>query len=641
MDMIVPICLKVGYSNIEPEPLSSNKWSVLMTVTPQYYNNGASLYNASNITPGLWTSNASYGIAWKINSVIVISDTQAKCLIEDVNNFNSNISQYDSRPAINNGYIFQISSIGLPVLINIPESSYIAWADAILARFIFQQTIGLGHTGSTGLQGPTGPTGSTGSTGSEGSTGSAGPTGSAGSTGSTGSTGQTGSTGNFSGLLNQSIIPDTANTYNLGSTNNPFANIITSSISIMNQLISSVKRNTYLAKGDQTIQISTDGLNWSNTSYLGMNIAMPEINGDIAIGPDKAIVVGKSNNDGLTSIQTSLDGLTWSPITSGGFSGNNSKGYSISYIDSKSIWIATGWGGNQSTSSIQRSTDGSNWSGILSGNFFYCNNLIYNDNIERWIAVGFGKDFQELQTIQTSTDGLNWSNINNGGFISGGYGNSIAFNSNIIVAGGSGNLAFQTIQKSTDGLNWSNINSGGFFRPSGFSQANSIAYNNSLFIAVGNTNSVLSSIQTSTDGSNWSGIKSGGFSDYGNGIYYDGYRWFASGKDNGGPLSSIQTSTDGLNWSGIQSGGFNNATIVTMGLLNADNTKINNITTVINKTGIQTNNITTQVSNNYSLSLFSDGNSTIIDCSQTNNILLNLTLSSTTIGFINVPVSGI
>jgi len=300
-----------------------------------------------------------------------------------------------------------------------------------------------------------------------------------------------------------------------------------------------------------TIQTTKDGLHWTPIRSGGFNISGTGayFNGSywISVGIDSRT---------LYTIQQSTDGLNWSPITSGGFNQGAS-----SIIWNGSYWIATGYTSSGPTYTIQQSTDGLNWSPITSGGFnFNSQYSAFNAswNGSYWLAGG--QDSRgALYNIQTSTDGLTWTPIISGGFDI--FAIDIAWNGSYWIATGLDSRgSTYTIQKSTNGLDWVPIDSGGF----NGQNFGGVGWNGSYWVATGNdSRGSTYTIQRSTDGLTWTPITSGGFQSdggyngFGVSVLWNGSYWVVTGNsDTRGALYNIQTSTDGLTWTPIISGGF-------------------------------------------------------------------------------------
>jgi len=275
---------------------------------------------------------------------------------------------------------------------------------------------------------------------------------------------------------------------------------------------------------------------------------------------NSCIVVGEGV-DANSSVEGSINGLTWTVTTSGGFTSPNETfiGYGIAY--NGSMWVAVGQGVNQQ-GSILYSDNGSTWFPALTGGFL-CNlgigpsilNIYIGYAVawtgSYWIAVGQGTT--QLGSFQKSYDGVHWSTIGTiSGFIGPVYG--IATNTNAFIAVGTGTNSFTSIQQSSDGITWRSMSTGGFDSGIG----NGIAWNGYTWVAVGNASTTTSTIQQSPDGFIWVPVSSGGFDGgAGYGIANNGYYWVAVGSSTN-PLATIQRSItqDATSWQSITSGGF-------------------------------------------------------------------------------------
>ena len=275
---------------------------------------------------------------------------------------------------------------------------------------------------------------------------------------------------------------------------------------------------------------------------------------------NNSIAVGEGFNAN-SSVEGSIDGFTWTPSISGGFTSPAGTfiGYGIAY--NGSMWVAVGEGVTRQ-GSILYSDDGSNWFPVLSGGFI-CNlgigpsilNIYIGYAVawtgSYWIAVG--QSTTQLGSFQKSYDGVYWSTIHTtSGFIGPVYG--IATNTNAFVAVGTGTNSFTSIQQSSDGITWRSTSTGGFDSGIG----NGVAWNGYTWVAVGNASTPTSTIQQSLDGFIWVPVSSGGFDGgVGYGIANNGYYWVAVGSSTN-PLATIQRSItqDASTWQSITSGGF-------------------------------------------------------------------------------------
>lgn len=350
---------------------------------------------------------------------------------------------------------------------------------------------------------------------------------------------------------------------------------------------------------DTSILYSIDGAFWLNANIGGFDDGAGSYIGNaVAYGDGLWVVVGKGTN----SILTSSDGTNWTAAATG-FAGN--LGYGISYNGSN-LWTAVGQGITQEES-ILISVDGNTWSPVTSGGFIGHGNAVAYGFIpttpqSMYVSIPSGTEYPYY-----SFDAIHWTQSLSG-FTPYGSGNCVVYNGiNTWVAGGDGsygntyigefiissdgsNWAYvlypnvyvvfgitygkglfiaatatlvssaESILCSKDGSNWFPANSGGFEYDYGQSVGSAVAYGNDLFVAVGYAASGITShtIIYSGDGSNWSNSLSVEGMDvnicenvaYGNGL------WVAVGLSSNSPLKSINYSHDGFNWYDIVSGGF-------------------------------------------------------------------------------------
>ena len=377
----------------------------------------------------------------------------------------------------------------------------------------------------------------------------------------------------------------------------------------------SVPRNGWVAGGaganyggNYNPQYSLDGLTW--ISVRNANFPGPT-NGIAYSGSQWAAVFSLSTINyvatGATStIQISTDGIRWSQINTGGFS----NGYGIVY--GSTIWTAVGEKTDTNTS-IQTSVDGLNWTNT--NNPFTDIGYGVSFNGIFWVAVGKSST-NDGPTIKFCLDGSNWNDSITGGFTSApvaSYYNTYYPDSNGInvannnfgvvgqlwVAVGSGTTPLGTIQYSTDGSNWNDVATGGFI---GFGRG--VAYGNGIWVATGdssyNSTEPLQTIQWSIDGINWNNSITGGFDFSGTSVSFNGKTWIATGSDTQ-QNNFIQTSFDGSNWSGVDSvTSLASPNCVTHGVLDV---------IIINQTFLTNNEVTTNTfTGNYVNSTSINGN---------------------------------
>lgn len=229
------------------------------------------------------------------------------------------------------------------------------------------------------------------------------------------------------------------------------------------------------------------------------------------------------------TIQTSVDGISWSNITSGGFS---VSGNGIAW--NGELWVAVGEDGTN-TNNIQYSTDGLNFIAASGATFSVAGNgVAWNGRI--WVAVG--DDTTQENTIKYSLDGINWSNSSGSGFAGEGY--AVAWNGRLWVAVGTDTIANNAVKYSLDGVTWSNSLGSGF---SGTQYT--VAWNGSYWLIGGTTSATSNSISISRDGISWASVNAP-FQSAVNGLTWNGVYWVASATDN--TVTDTRYSFDGYTW---------------------------------------------------------------------------------------------
>ena len=220
--------------------------------------------------------------------------------------------------------------------------------------------------------------------------------------------------------------------------------------------------------GDGNTMFSMD----ENYNITPIGAVLPYDCYGIAWNGQYAIAVG-DNADSLGGIRSSSDGITWSPITSGGFTMTNRSGYGVAW--NGFMWVIVGSGGPLNSIRYSTDRDGANWI-TCTGGFSIGYGVAWNGLM--WVAVGQGNS-----GIKYSYNGINWSNAASGGFSTG---RSISWNGSMWIAvGTSASAAEGSIQYSTDGINWVDSSSGGFDSQIGFG----VAYNEP-FVADINTSTM-------------------------------------------------------------------------------------------------------------------------------------------------------
>jgi len=312
--------------------------------------------------------------------------------------------------------------------------------------------------------------------------------------------------------------------------------------------------------GNYGITYSLDGYAWNYVKSGGF----PLTTNGIAFNQTYWVAVGSLSTlvvDSINSIQTSVNGLDWTNVVSGGFC----NGYGVAW--GNGLWVAVGDGNYNVVSpptltSIQVSTDGQNWSNTSNSFLATGRGVAYNKISKLYVAVGNTLG-SALHTILYSRDAITWNQIASGGFNSypytqiwntyypGSNGLGVATNNlggrqQMWIAVGSSSSKLGTIQWSSNTSNWYPITSGGFL---GFGRG--IAYGNGLWVAVGDSTYLSvnpqETIQWSLDGSNWNSSITGGFTRSGTAVGFNGKTWIATGCGNN-TLNSTQISIDGSNW---------------------------------------------------------------------------------------------
>jgi hypothetical protein len=236
--------------------------------------------------------------------------------------------------------------------------------------------------------------------------------------------------------------------------------------------------------------------------------------------PDKFVTVGEGTN----SIAWSNNGLTWTGLGTGIFSG---YGHGVCWNGSKFVAVGSG------TNSIAWSNDGLTWTGLGTG-IFSTNGFGVCWNGSKFIAVGAGTN-----SIAWSSDGITWTGLGTAIFST--YGFGVCWNGSKFIAVGAGT---NSIAWSNDGLTWTGLGTG-IFSTSG----RNVCWNGSKFIAVG---AGTNSIAWSSDGITWTGLGTAIFSTYGLGVCWNGSKFIAVGSG----TNTIAWSNDGLTWTGLGTGIF-------------------------------------------------------------------------------------
>lgn len=341
----------------------------------------------------------------------------------------------------------------------------------------------------------------------------------------------------------------------------------------------------WVAVGSNLIKTSLNGISFSNvTTSFGSEVSFTSLaynsNAD-------TWVVGARATNNRQSIHYSLNALTWTQISTGGFStAVDSYGTGFGLC---ALGFSTFAGGRSAldintqvrTAILQLST---NFSTIDTGttaiSFTTSNaNTVFStvvrgiaaapDEFYRLVAVGDGATPQ--RTIGRSIDGSpnSWIPAITGGFSTTGYG--VTYFQDRWLAVGDAQVSTNFIQYSPDGANWFGTNTSRGIRLGGRGIATGLSNLQSTFVAVGK-DTTTSTIVFSRDGFNWSNSFGSTFNVQGNAVAGGGNEsippvfgppyssiFVAVGQDTRGETYSITRSGDGINWSNIDNGGFDTA----------------------------------------------------------------------------------
>jgi hypothetical protein len=208
-------------------------------------------------------------------------------------------------------------------------------------------------------------------------------------------------------------------------------------------------------------------------------------------------------------------------------------------------------------------------------NFMNNNQVVVNNNLGRWIALGRANNM----IAYSDDNGVNWVGL--GSSIFSIYGLCVVSNGSIIVSGGGGGINSNTLAHSSDGINWIALGNSMFgewcqriawsptlnlfvavgtggathARSSNginwtgssaiFTEGRGVGWGNGMFIMVGVG---AHSFARSTDGINWTAYTSKTiFSTRGFNVAYNGQIWVAVGQG----TNSIAHSSDGITWTGL------------------------------------------------------------------------------------------
>jgi len=277
--------------------------------------------------------------------------------------------------------------------------------------------------------------------------------------------------------------------------------------------------------GGGKMAYSTDGATW--TAVTDSTFGTSSINA-IAYGNDKFVAVG---NDG--KIANSTDGVSWTAVDTGTLFYTSGSTYS-SHIDAiaygNNKFVAGGFDSNDGK--MATSIDGTTWTVVTTNAFDYVDshgNTV--KNIIWSIAYGNGKFIAggyNGRKMATSTDGITWKEITQSIFGRWDGISAIVYGNNKFVAS-SWDGDYSKIATSMDGTTWKTVLN------NSLDTIQEIAYGNNKFVAVGNqyvTGGTLCKMLTSTDGVIWTAVSN---STFGKGIIeaiaYGNGKFVAGGSD--------------------------------------------------------------------------------------------------------------
>jgi hypothetical protein len=272
--------------------------------------------------------------------------------------------------------------------------------------------------------------------------------------------------------------------------------------------------------------IASTALVTASSVILASQIQTPSIYMSTTIGSSNLWVATGSAATPLATIEVSYDGITWSNITSGGFSVQANE---VAW--NGQLWVAVGTDAT-AANRIQTSTDGRTWTPASGAQFTGQGNFAaWNGRI--WVAVG--NDSTAANTIKYSIDGITWINSSGTGFTTGG--NAVAWNGSMWVAVGTDSTA--AARYSYDGISWQ-TGSGSFALTQ-----NTVAWNGSYWLMGGTVNTAGNGIYYSKTGISWTSV-SAPFQASVNGLAWNGTFWIVSATDN--TATNTRYSYDGVTW---------------------------------------------------------------------------------------------
>ena len=347
--------------------------------------------------------------------------------------------------------------------------------------------------------------------------------------------------------------------------------------------------SNWLIGGSNSIQLRTSILTATTTRTINATavaITYDTING--------RYLVGATSTNPLNTLYQSIDGITWSPLTTGGYySGTLGVGAGYGILNAPNFK-----GINQSTTSFffgSGSIDGvnalqpmliannnvSSFSTVYTFIGGFSNGIRgmgYSSNATTYKVIAVGDGPIPTKTIGAYTDtysiGSNYSTLSiqfipaiTGGFSTVGYGVTYYTPSSLWLATGQHNLSANTIQYSMDGLNWrpTNINTAGVRLGGRAITWGEFKGLTKILVAGSDPASNRCIVVGDASYTTWRGsLENVGFSGYqANGVAISPDKAFVVGTRNSNGTTSIQETikytTDMSNWASPITGGFSNA----------------------------------------------------------------------------------
>ncbi len=292
---------------------------------------------------------------------------------------------------------------------------------------------------------------------------------------------------------------------------------------------------------------SADGTAWS-----GQGATTFKTNGMDAVWDGTSWYAGgfNSGDAAYSSVNTSVDGINWTPISTPMITGNVT-GVTYGVVNGTPTYVAVGSSpgtGSGSVNLMYKQGSGE-WTAVESSTSIFSilgNRVAWNGS--KFIAVGRGTN-----TIAWSSDGVSWTGLGQATFAN--YGYDIAWNGSYWLAAGTGGTGSATLAWSADGLTWNPID-----MATSFTNGNGLAWSdeNNTWVAVGSGGTGLQTISycvdTHHDPENYPLVftpvpdsKTTIFTTSGKDVTWDGSRFVAVGIGTNG----MAISDDGITWTGL------------------------------------------------------------------------------------------